>query len=274
MNAPPTLEQQGGRPTFTKNPIVKIISFNVNGIRAIAKKGLLTTLENLKADIFCFQETKATAAQVAEVFQNLGSYQVFANQAERAGYSGTAVVTRIAPEKVTYGIGIPEHDNEGRVITATFEHFHLVNVYVPNSGNELVRLDYRHQWDNDFTAYLIALQKTKPVILCGDLNVAHTPMDIARPQANYNKTAGYTQTEIDGLTGLLAKGFVDSYRFKNPETVCYSWWSYRGGAREKNIGWRLDYFIVDQALVKEIATADILTAIEGSDHCPVQLELK
>ena len=252
---------------------MKIISFNVNGIRAIAKKGLLATLENMQADIFCFQETKATAAQVAEVFQEFEGYQVFANQAERAGYSGTAIVTRVAPEQVTYGIGHDVHDNEGRVITATFQNFHLVNVYVPNSGNELVRLDYRSQWDADFTAYLVGLQKSKPVVLCGDLNVALTPMDIARPQANYNKTAGYTQVEIDGLTNLLNKGFVDSYRFKNPETVCYSWWSYRGGAREKNIGWRLDYFVVDQALAPKIGTAEILTTIEGSDHCPVLLEL-
>lgn len=252
---------------------MKIISFNVNGIRAIAKKGLLAILTDLNAEVFCFQETKATADQVAAVFNSFEGYFVFANEATRPGYSGTAIVSKIRPAEVTYGIGEAPHDAEGRVVTATFEHFHLVNVYVPNSGNELARLDYRSTWDTAFTNYLVGLQASKPVVLCGDLNVAHAPIDIARPQANYNKTAGYTQVEIDGLTNLLRCGFTDSFRALHPDEVRYSWWSYRGGAREKNIGWRLDYFIVDQKLGSNIQAASILNHIQGSDHCPVQLDL-
>jgi exodeoxyribonuclease-3 len=248
---------------------MKIISFNVNGIRAIAKKGLAEILRAIDADIYCFQETKATAAQTAEVLAEMFGYAVYANEAERAGYSGTAILSRIVPQSVSNGIGHAEHDQEGRVVTAVFEDFILVTVYTPNSGNELVRLDYRETWDAAFRAYVQGLRKEKPVIICGDLNVAHQRIDIARPDANYNKTAGYTQREIDGMEHLLAAGFVDSFRHFYPDTVKYSWWSYRGGARQKNIGWRLDYFLVDEQLQSRLKEAFILNEVAGSDHCPV-----
>ncbi len=251
---------------------MKLISFNVNGIRAIAKKGLLEKIAAFDADIIAFQETKSTVAQANEVLFGSG-YEVYGNQAERAGYSGTAILSRVPVLSSQLGIGIAEHDDEGRVVTIELADFFVVNVYVPNSGNGLVRLPYREHWDKAFTQYLNDLQKKKPVIVCGDLNVAHQRIDIARPDANYNKTAGYTQHEIDGLSHLLATGFVDSFRELHPEKVAYSWWSYRGGAREKNIGWRLDYFLVDKRLRKNILDATILQDVHGSDHCPVGLML-
>jgi exodeoxyribonuclease III len=252
---------------------MKLVSFNVNGIRAIAKKGLAEMLREMDADIFCFQETKATEAQTAEALIDVAGYQVFAHEAERAGYSGTAILTRVAPLHIARGIGKPEHDAEGRVLTATFSDFYLVNVYTPNSGNELVRLDYRAVWDAAFKDYVAHLQETKPVIICGDLNVAHQRIDIARPDANYNKTAGFTQTEIDGIDQLLTSGFEDSFRYLHPEEVKYSWWSYRGGARQKNIGWRIDYFLVDRRLMPRLQGAFILNDVPGSDHCPVGINL-
>jgi exodeoxyribonuclease-3 len=252
---------------------MKIISFNVNGIRATVKKGLLDTLSVLNADVYCFQETKATPDQVREALFGLTDYEIFANSASRAGYSGTAILSRIKPIRVFYDIGAEEHDAEGRVTCAEFEGFYLINVYVPNSGNELARLAYRKTWDDDFRSFILHLEKEKPVIVCGDLNVAHRPIDIARPEANYNKSAGYTQTEIDGFDALVEAGFVDSFRYLYPDTVKYSWWSFRAGARSRNIGWRIDYFLVSKKLVKRLANAFILNEVEGSDHCPVGIEM-
>lgn len=247
---------------------MKLISWNVNGIRAVAKKGLLDIITDLEADIFCFQETKAQVFQVEEVLAPLGLH-VSANEAERKGYSGTAIVSKIKPISVTFGIGIPEHDNEGRIITAEFQEFYVVNGYIPNSGSGLKRLDYRQQWDIDMLAYLSSLEKVKPVMFCGDMNVCHQEIDIARPKANYNKTPGYTQKEIDGMSAYLNSGLVDSFRYQHPNEVKYSWWSYRGGARQKNIGWRLDYFLVSKTIMPQITESFILNEVHGSDHCPV-----
>ena len=253
---------------------MKIISFNVNGIRASAKKGLLDTLRNLNADIVCLQETKATVDQVKEVLQELDHYQVYANEADRKGYSGTAILSKEKPMNVTYDIGIAEYDAEGRVITAEFSDYFLVNVYVPNSGNGLVRLDYRKHWDEALLNYLQELEKSKPVIFCGDLNVAHQPIDIKNDKANYNKSAGYTQTEIDGMDNYLDSGLVDSFRELEPETVKYSWWSYRMNARARNIGWRIDYVLLSKHLAPKLKEAFILNDVMGSDHCPVGVTLK
>lgn len=253
---------------------MKFISFNVNGIRASVKKGLLDSLVEIDADAVCFQETKATPEQVAEALTGLQGYHLHAYSAEKKGYSGTAIISKEAPQSVTYGIGIEEHDQEGRVITAEFDEYYLVTAYVPNSGNGLKRLDYRAQWDLDMATYLGRLQEQKPVLFCGDLNVAHREIDIARPKSNYNKTAGYTQKEIDGMDRFLNETrLIDSFRAQHPEEVKYSWWSYRAGAREKNIGWRLDYFLVSQELMPRISQSFILNEIHGSDHCPVGVEL-
>ena len=252
----------------------KIISWNVNGIRAIMKKDFEETLQLLDPDIFCLQETKAQDDQVQTALFGIGGYEIYANSAERRGYSGVAILTKTSPLKVTNDIGKEEHDQEGRVITAEYEDFFLVNVYVPNSGSGLKRLDYREKWDRDFTDYLNGLEKSKPVILCGDLNVCHEPIDIARPESNYNKSAGYTQKEIDGLDHLLSFDRVDTFRHLYPDTVKYSWWSYRGGARAKNVGWRLDYFIVSNSLMDKVKDSTIQNEIHGSDHCPVTLLLQ
>ncbi|KZZ31771.1 exodeoxyribonuclease III, partial [Oleiphilus sp. HI0085] len=200
-------------------------------------------------------------------------YHIYCNSAEKKGYSGTAILTKHAPISVQYDMGIEEHDQEGRVIAAEYDGFYLVTVYTPNSGSELKRLPYRQEWDKDFNDYLKKLEESKPVILCGDLNVAHKDIDLARPKPNYNKSAGYTQAEIDGLDRYVASGFIDTYRELNPETVKYSWWSYRAGARAKNVGWRIDYFLASQSLRDNIKAADILNDIMGSDHCPVQIDL-
>jgi len=248
---------------------MKIISWNVNGVRAVAKKGLLDIIRELNPDIMCFQETKAQPDQVQEVFDGLNGYHVFSNSAEKKGYSSTAIISKEPPLSVVNDMGIAIHDTEGRVMAAEFNDFYVVTVYTPNSKAELLRLDYRAQWDLDFADYVARLQAQKPVLVCGDLNVAHTEIDIARPKSNYNKTPGYTQVEIDGLSHLLSKGLVDSWRHQHPNEIKYSWWSYRGGARQKNIGWRLDYFIVSEVLMSKIVETDILNEIMGSDHCPV-----
>lgn len=248
---------------------IRIISFNVNGIRAAAKKDLFGSIDTMAPDIIGFQETKATPEQVRETLFGLEGYELHANSAERAGYSGTAVLTRKSPLRVTYGIGIAEHDTEGRVITAEYEGFHLINVYVPNSGNELVRLDYRETWDAALLAYTKKLEETKPVVLMGDMNVAHRPIDIKNAQANYNKTSGYTQREIDGMNRYIATGLVDTFRHLHPDEVKYSWWSYRMNARQRNIGWRIDYVLVSEVLAPKVKEAFILNGVEGSDHCPV-----
>jgi exodeoxyribonuclease-3 len=254
---------------------MKIISWNVNGIRAIAKKTFYTDLELLNTDILCLQETKAQEHQVAETLAPLKGYHIYSNSARKPGYSGTAVVSRIEPLKVTRGINIEEHDTEGRVLCLEFETFFLINVYVPNSGSELKRLVYRQNWDNAFFNYLKDLEKVKPVIVCGDLNVAHKEIDLARPKANYNKTAGYMQEEIDGMDRLTGGGLADTFRCLYPDkTERYSWWSYRAGTRSKNIGWRIDYFLVSESFLPSVKDAFILEEITGSDHCPVGVEIK
>ena len=237
------------------------------------KKGFEDYIEHANHDIICLQETRAQPEQVAEAVAKLEDYHVYSNSAVRKGYSGTAILTKVQPQHITKGIAIDEHDREGRVITAEFENFYLVSVYVPNSGNELVRLDYRKTWDGDFLSFLKTLERNKPVIACGDFNVAHQEIDIARPKANYNKTAGYTQTEIDGLSNFLDAGFVDTFRHWHPVTVQYSWWSFRANARAKNIGWRIDYCIATSGLIENITDVFILTDVLGSDHCPVGLEI-
>lgn len=253
---------------------LRLISFNVNGVRACAKKTLLEDLQALNADIVCLQETKATVEQVEETLSPLDSYQVYANEAVKKGYSGTAILTKIAPLKVTRGIGIEKHDQEGRVITLELEQFYLVNVYVPNASSGLKRLPYRsREWDVDFRAYLSELDQEKPVVICGDMNVCHQRIDLARPEPNYNKSPGYTQAEIDGFSQILEAGFVDSFRALHPEEQRFSWWSYRGGARERDVGWRLDYYLVSKRLMPQVAGADIHKEILGSDHCPVSLTL-
>lgn len=247
---------------------MKLVSWNVNGIRAVAKKGLLEIVAGFEADIVCFQETKAQVHQVEEVLAPLNLH-VVANEAERKGYSGTAIVSKVKPISVTNGIGVEEHDQEGRTITAEFEDFYVVNSYVPNSGQGLKRLDYRQQWDVDMLAYLKGLEAKKSVIFCGDMNVCHQEIDIARPKPNYNKSAGYTQIEIDGMSNYINSGLVDTFRKLYPEEVKYSWWSYRGGARQKNIGWRLDYFLVSESYFSNVKDSYIMNDVMGSDHCPV-----
>jgi exodeoxyribonuclease-3 len=248
---------------------MKILSFNVNGIRAIMQKNFADDMRNQDPDIICLQETKATVEQVKEVAAKLDGYHVFANEAEKKGYSGTAILTKHNPIAVTYYIGHDEHDNEGRVTCAEFDDFYLITVYVPNSGSELLRLDYRKKWDADFLNYLKNLEKLKPVIVCGDFNVAHKAIDLARPKENYNKAAGYMQDEIDGMDNFNNNGLIDTFRFVNGDEVKYSWWSYRAGARQKNIGWRIDYFLVSESIQSRIKDAFILNEVHGSDHCPV-----
>ena len=253
---------------------MKIISFNVNGIRAIVAKNFIQDMKAISPDVICLQETKADAEQVAIAVAELSGYHVFANQAEKKGYSGTAILCKKAPISVEYGMGTDEHDHEGRIVKAEFDDFFLVCVYVPNSGSELARLPYRQQWDADFLAYLKNCEKTKPVIICGDLNVAHQAIDLARPKENYNKSAGYMQEEIDGLSRFVDAGLVDTFRYFNPDQAKYSWWSYRAGAREKNVGWRIDYFLASQSFLNRISDAEIFNDIFGSDHCPVGITIK
>jgi len=253
---------------------MRLVSWNVNGIRAIMKKEFMASLESMDTDVLCLQETKAQDDQVAEALKDLEGYHLYSNSAEKKGYSGTAILSREEPISIQYDMGIKEHDNEGRVIAAEFHHFYLVTVYTPNSGSELKRLEYRQQWDSDFNQYLLKLEEYKPVIVCGDLNVAHKDIDLARPKPNYNKSAGYTQAEIDGLDRYVASGFIDTFRSQHPDTPKYSWWSYRAGARAKNVGWRIDYFLTSKSLKSKIKQTDILNDIMGSDHCPVLLELQ
>ncbi len=252
---------------------MNIISFNVNGIRAVVGKTFITDMQALNPDIICLQETKATPEQVQDAVSSLKGYHVFASSAERKGYSGTAILSKEMPLNVTYGIGIAEHDNEGRVICVEYDNFFLITVYVPNSGSELLRLAYRQTWDAAFLSYLKNLEQQKPVLVCGDFNVAHQAIDLARPKENYNKAAGYMQEEIDGMNAYVGAGLIDTFRTLNPDTVKYSWWSYRAGARQKNVGWRIDYFLASAALQPAIKEAYILNDILGSDHCPVGVAL-
>lgn len=252
---------------------MKIISFNVNGIRAIVQKSFVQDMQQLDADIICLQETKASAEQVKEALADLTNYHIYANESVKKGYSGTAIISKTEPISVAYDMDIEEHDQEGRVICAEYADFYLITVYTPNSGSELLRLDYRKQWDADFLNYLKGLEAKKPVIVCGDLNVAHKDIDLARPKANYNKSAGYMQSEIDGIQAYVDSGLKDSFRHFNPEEVKYSWWSYRGGARQKNVGWRIDYFLVSESFLPNVKDSFILNDVMGSDHCPVGIQL-
>ena len=249
---------------------MRLVSWNVNGLRACVGKGFADIFEQLDADFFCLQETKMQAGQLD--LQFLG-YQSYWNYADKKGYSGTTIYTRHTPLSVAYGIGIDAHDHEGRVVTLEMPDFYLVCCYTPNSQDGLRRLDYRMTWEDDFRAYLLQLDRQKPVVLCGDLNVAHEEIDLKNPKTNH-QNPGFTDEERRKMTQLLGSGFTDTFRFKYPEEVRYSWWSYRAQARAKNVGWRIDYFIVSDRLRDRIADAKIHTDILGSDHCPVELELK
>ncbi len=250
---------------------MKLISWNVNGFRAVLNKGFEDFFKTADADIFCIQETKMQEGQ-AEV--NFKGYKQYWNSAEKKGYSGTLVFTKKEPISVKYGIGIEEHDKEGRVITLEYDEFYLVNCYTPNSKRELERLEYRMIWEDEFRNYLVNLDKSKPVILCGDLNVAHKEIDLKNPKSN-RRNAGFTDEERDKMTKLLSCNFVDSFRYLYPDkTDAYTWWSYMGNARSKNIGWRIDYFIVSDKFKNKIKEANIYSEVMGSDHCPVELILK
>ena len=252
-----------------------IVSWNVNGIRAIIKKDFLKDIKAIAPDILCLQETKAQPEEVKTALILLPEYHAYTNSSKvKKGYSGTAILTKTEPIEVIYDLGIEEHDQEGRVITAEFEKFFLITVYTPNSGEGMKRLAYRQTWDEAFKDHVQALDEKKPVIVCGDLNVAHTEIDLARPKPNYNKASGYTQAEIDGLDNLLSAGLFDSFRHFFPKEVKYSWWNYKYDARARNVGWRIDYFMVSEQLRAEVEGADIYNDILGSDHCPVALKLK
>ena len=249
---------------------MKFISWNVNGLRACVKKGFLDFFNEVDADFFCVQETKL---QEGQINLELEGYYQYWNYAVKKGYSGTAIFTKHEPINVTYGIGIEQHDQEGRVITLEYPNFYLITVYTPNSQNELARLDYRMQWEEDFRAYLVKLDESKPVIVCGDLNVAHQQIDLKNPKTN-TKNPGFTPDERNQMTHLLNAGFIDTFRYFYPtKEDCYSWWSYRANARAKNVGWRIDYFLTSSRLSTQLKEASIYAEILGSDHCPVGLTL-
>lgn len=251
--------------------MLKFISWNVNGLRACYDKGFADAFNRLEADFFCLQETKMQEGQLDVQFEG---YQSYWNYAEKKGYSGTAIFSKVKPLSVTYGLGIEEHDHEGRVITLELESYYLITVYTPNSQEELRRLDYRMKWDDDFRAYLKKLEEKKPVIVCGDLNVAHKEIDLKNPKTN-RKNAGFTDEERAKFTTLLESGFTDTFRYFYPEQEgIYSWWSYRFKAREKNAGWRIDYFLISDSLKDKLRGAQIHTDILGSDHCPVELTIE
>ncbi|MBM6874260.1 exodeoxyribonuclease III [Fusobacterium mortiferum] len=250
---------------------MKLISWNVNGLRACVGKGFLEYFNEQQADIFCLQETKLQKGQIE---LELNGYHQYWNYAEKKGYSGTAIFTKKEPISVKYGIGIEKHDNEGRVITLEFEKFYMVTVYTPNSQEKLARLDYRMEWEEEFRNYLLELDKLKPVIVCGDLNVAHNEIDLKNPKSN-RRNAGFSDEEREKMSKLLDSGFVDSFRYFYPDkTDIYSWWSYRFSARAKNAGWRIDYFLVSEKLKENMRDAEIHTEILGSDHCPVVLNIE
>ena len=251
--------------------MLKFISWNVNGLRACYDKGFADAFNRLEADFFCLQETKMQEGQLDVQFEG---YQSYWNYAEKKGYSGTAIFSKVKPLSITYGLGIEEHDHEGRVITLELESYYLITVYTPNSQEELRRLDYRMKWDDDFRAYLKKLEEKKPVIVCGDLNVAHKEIDLKNPKTN-RKNAGFTDEERAKFTTLLESGFTDTFRYFYPEQEgIYSWWSYRFKAREKNAGWRIDYFLTSDSLKDKLRGAQIHTDILGSDHCPVELTIE
>lgn len=250
---------------------MKLISWNVNGIRACVRKGFLDFFNDVDADIMCLQETKISEGQIE---LELEGYHQYFNYADKKGYSGTAIFTKEEPISVTNGIGIDEHDHEGRVITAEYDTFYLVTVYTPNSQRGLARLDYRMQWEDDFRSYLLKLEEKKPVIICGDMNVAHKEIDLKNPKSN-KQNAGFTMEERNQMTNLIEAGYIDSFRYFYPDKEeAYSWWSYMRQARDRNVGWRLDYFHVSKKLEGQLEDAGILSEVFGSDHCPVVLELK
>lgn len=249
---------------------MKLISWNVNGLRAVAAKGFADIFETLDADCFCLQETKLQAGQIDLEFLGYNSYW---NYADKKGYSGTAIYSRVSPLDVRLGIGVDEFDHEGRTVTLEFEDFFLVNVYVPNSQDGLKRLDWRMDWEDNFRAYVCSLRDRKPVVICGDMNVAHEEIDLKNPDTNHFN-AGFSDEERSKMSELLAAGFTDSWRYLHPGEAKYSWWSYRMAARERNVGWRIDYFLVSDSLRDRIGGAEILNDVFGSDHCPVELILK
>ena len=248
---------------------MKLVSWNVNGLRAVVGKGFADIFESIDADCVCLQETKLKAGQIDLEFPGYESYWDYA---DKPGYAGTAIYTRRHPLSVRTGIGIDEHDHEGRAVTLEFGDFFLVNAYVPNSQNELKRLDYRMRWEDDFRAYLKTLEQTKPVVVCGDMNVAHEEIDLKNPAANHF-SAGFSAEERGKMSELLASGFIDTWRYQHPQEVKYSWWSYRMAARQRNVGWRIDYFLVSECLRDRIVSTEIHDQIPGSDHCPVELVL-
>lgn len=252
---------------------MKLVSWNVNGVRAAVGKNFIAEYKKSKADMYCIQETKAQDDQVHMALSDIHRRHLITNSAVKKGYSGVATLSKVEPLSTSVDFGIDEHDQEGRVLKTEYDHFSLINVYVPNSGNGLSRLDYRAEWDKAFAKYLSELRKEKPIVVTGDFNVAHQAIDLARPKSNYNKTSGYTQVEIDGISRILDMGLIDSFRYLHPEKVQYSFWSMRFGARAKNVGWRIDYFLVDEDLKDKIKTASIKDKIMGSDHCPIELEL-
>ena len=252
---------------------MKFVSWNVNGLRAVVGKNFKDVFKDLDADFFCLQETKAQDDQVAEALSFLDDHHIYSNSAEKKGYSGVSIITKHKPISIIMGMGKEEHDTEGRLITLEYDDFYIMNGYIPNSGDGLKRLDYRAIWDLALKNYLAELESKKPVIMCGDFNVSHQPIDLARPQEKYNKTSGYTQTEIDGISAIIADNYTDSFRKINPEKVQYSFWSVRFGARAKNVGWRLDYFLVSNRISDKIVNAEIYDQIMGSDHCPITLDM-
>lgn len=255
------------------NETIKIVTWNVNGIRAVVNKGFYDIIKSLNPDILCIQETKAGDQVVGEVATKMEGFSFLSSSAVKKGYSGTAVFTRPVPVQHFLKTGIEKHDQEGRIITVDYKKFYLINLYVPNSGQDLKRLDYRNEWDDHLLQYVKNLQQGKPVILTGDLNVAHEAIDLARPKENYNKSAGYTQAEIDGFRNYLSAGFTDVFRKRYPDRIQYTFWNQRFRARERNVGWRIDYFLVSNEMLDRVKDVYILDDIMGSDHCPVGLEI-
>ncbi len=252
-----------------------LVNWNVNGIRSIIKKDFVKDVRAMNPDVLCLQETKASSEEVKNALQLLPEFTIYVNSSKaRKGYSGTAILSKTPPVNVTYDMGIEAHDQEGRVIVAEFENFFLITVYVPNSGEGLKRLDYREQWESDFLKYVNTLNKIKPVIISGDLNVAHQELDIARAKENYNKSSGYTQREIDCFEAVLNEGFIDTFRHLNPTEKKYSYWNNFFNARSRNVGWRIDYFLVSKEIIKNVQSSEIYNDYMGSDHCPVALHIK
>ena len=254
--------------------IIHLVSWNVNGIRAIMKKDFFKDLKVLNPDVLCLQEIKAQPEDAQKAFSVIEGYHIYPNSSKaRKGYSGTAILSKEKPLNIRFDMEVEEHDQEGRVITAEFASYFLVTVYTPNSGEGLKRLDYRTRWDVAFKAYILSLEQTKPVVICGDLNVANKEIDIARPKPNYNVSSGYTQKEIDGLESLLSAGYLDTFRKYYPEEIKYSWWNYRFQSRTRNVGWRIDYFLASTALEGQLDDALIYNEVMGSDHCPIGLKI-